>query len=86
MNGLRILLAEKWVDKVIKIVRVCNSVVKWRLILDKLTITFISAHVPQSGMVDEQKVQFYEVFLQTISMINDKDLVIIAGDLNGYLG
>lgn len=84
VGGVGILLAEKWVDKVIKVARVCERIIKMRLI-GKLTVTFISAYAPQFGLTDDQKDQFYEVLLQTISTTNDKDLVIVDGDFIGHV-
>lgn len=51
--GINILLEEKWVDKVIEIVGVCDKIIK--SLIGKLAITFISAYIPQSGLTDEHK-------------------------------
>lgn len=53
-----ILLVERWVDKVIEAIRGCDRVIKLRLITYRLTVTFISAYAPQSGLTDEKKDRF----------------------------
>lgn len=65
------LLAEKWLDKVIEVVRECDKIINMKHIIGKLTITFISAYAPQSEMTDEQKDQFCEILLQTIAITNE---------------
>ena len=55
---------------------------KLRLIMGNMTATVISVYAPQSGLTDEQKDRFYEALLQTTSVSNDSDLVIMVGDFN----
>ncbi len=86
LGGVGILLAEKWIDKVIEVVRVCDRIIKLRLVIGNTIATVISAYAPQAGLTDEQKDQFYEALLQTTSVINDSDVVITAGDFNGHVG
>ena len=53
---------------------------KLRLVIGNATATVISAYAPQSGLTDEQKDRFYESLLQTTSITNDSDHLIMAGD------
>ena len=46
-----ILLAEKWVDKVIEVVRVCDSIIKLRLVMDNTTFCVIDKH--SEGVIDK---------------------------------
>ena len=86
VGGVGILLAEKWIGKVIEVVRVCDIIIKLRLVIGDTTTTVISAYAPQSGLTEEQKDRFYEDLLQITSKTNDGDFIIMAGDFNGHVG
>eukprot|EP00106_Octopus_bimaculoides_P006251 XP_014773693.1 PREDICTED: craniofacial development protein 2-like [Octopus bimaculoides] len=86
VGSVGILVVEKWVDKVIEVVRVCDRFIKLRLIINRLRVTFISAYAPLTGLANDQKDQFDEVLLQTTSTTNDRDFVIVAGNFNGHVG
>ncbi|XP_029644345.1 uncharacterized protein LOC115218561 [Octopus sinensis] len=85
IGGMGILLAEKWVDKVIEEVKVCDRVLKLRLVLKNGIATIISAYASQAGLPNEQKDHFYDILLQVTSKTSDNDLIFMAGDFNGYL-
>ncbi|XP_029648390.1 uncharacterized protein LOC115222341 [Octopus sinensis] len=80
VGGVTILLVEKWVDKVIEVVRVCDRVLKLRLVLQNITATIISAYIPQAGLPNDQKDHFYDILLQTASKTSGNDLIFVAGD------
>lgn len=42
-----IFLAEEWVDEAIEVVRVCNRVLKLKIVLQNKIATIISAYTPQ---------------------------------------
>ena len=59
---------------------------KW---VDKVVctvITFISVYAPQANLKSEEKDSFYDALRATVAKVDDKKLVIIAGDLNGHVG
>lgn len=55
MVEVDMLLAEKWLDKVIEVVRECDKIINMKHIIGKLTITFISAYAPQAVLVNDLK-------------------------------
>lgn len=65
-------------DKVIEVVRVCDRIIKQRLILFNVTVLFISARASHVRLADIQKNYFYESFLQTVLMM--KDIFIMVGN------
>lgn len=42
-------------DKVIEIFRVYDRIIKFRVVLENITVTFISAYAPQLGLADEER-------------------------------
>lgn len=52
---MAILFAEKWSDKVIVVIKVCDRVLILRLVLQRRTIAIISVCVPLPGVLDELK-------------------------------
>ena len=49
MGGVGIAVAENWVDKVIKVVRVRDRLMMVTMVVGKVTCKIISAYVPQAG-------------------------------------
>ena len=84
--GVGIVLADKWVDKVVRVDRVSDRIITLELLIGKTVTTFISVYAPQSGRSEEEKDSFYDALRATVAKIADKKLVIIAGDLNGHVG
>ncbi|XP_029647133.1 craniofacial development protein 2-like [Octopus sinensis] len=85
-EGLGILLAEKWVNKVTKVDGVCDRVHKLRLVLQSCTATIISAYAPHPGLLNKQKDPFYDILLQATSKMNYSDLIFVVGDFNRHVG
>ncbi|XP_036357558.1 uncharacterized protein LOC115209517 [Octopus sinensis] len=85
IGGVSILLAEKWVDKVVEIVRMCNRVRNLRLVLQYGIATIISAYAPPAGLLNEQKDHFYDILLQVSSKTSDNGLIFVAEDFNGHV-
>ncbi|XP_052821790.1 craniofacial development protein 2-like [Octopus bimaculoides] len=86
VGGVSILLAEKWVDKVIEVVSVCDRILKIILVPQHGLATIISAYASQLGLPDGLKDRFYDTLLQTTSLTNDRDILFVAGDFNGHVG
>ena len=84
--GVGIVLADKWVDKVVRVDRVSDRIITLELLIGKTVTTFISVYAPHSGRSEEEKDSFYDALRATVAKIADKKLVIIAGDLNGHVG
>lgn len=52
VDSVGILLDEKWVYMVPKVVRVCDRILKFILVLQSGTVTIILAHILQLGLLD----------------------------------
>lgn len=83
MGGVGMLLTEKWI-KVTKVVSVCDRdrIINFRLVLENMMVTFISACATEVGLADEPKTRFYKACLEITLMVNDGALIIVAGDFN----
>ena len=56
-----------------------------KLQVDRRTVVVVSAYTPQQGLDNGEKDPFYESVIQLIESINEKDMVIIGGDLKGQV-
>ena len=84
-NGVGILLAEKWIDKVTDINRVNDRIMIIKLIVGKSVVSVVSAYAPQCGLDDNYKDIFYDELLAVVSKLGEKEIVLVAGDLNGHV-
>ena len=86
IGGVGIAIAERWVDKVVRVDRVSDRIIALELLIGKTVTTFISVYAPQVGLEDDEKDSFYDALRATVAKVDDKKIVIIAGDLNGHVG
>ena len=84
-GGVGIFLAQKWVEKVIEVKRVSDRLMMIKLLVDKRTVAIMSTCAPQQGLGNDEKERFYESLIQLVAKINENDMVIIWGDLNGHV-
>jgi exonuclease III len=85
-SGVGVLLAEKWIDKVIHLNRVNDRLMLIKILIGKQVLTVVSAYAPQQALSDEAKGSFYADLVLHTSKINDKEILILGGDLNGHVG
>ena len=78
--GVGIAIAVKWVDKVVRVDRVSDRIIALELLIGKTVTTFISVYAPQANREPIEKDSFYDALRATVAKVDDKKLVIIAGD------
>lgn len=76
-----ILLAEKWVDMVIGIVRIYDRIIKLRTTLSGVTVSIIFAYAPHTRLADTQK----DCLNILTSKTKDDNILILAGDFIGHV-
>ncbi|MBJ5695526.1 hypothetical protein JGG83_23020, partial [Salmonella enterica subsp. enterica serovar Derby] len=81
-----ILIAEKWSDKVVEVKRVNEHLVTVKMVIGMKLVNMVLAHAPQSGRSDDEKDEFWDKLIAMVSGIPDREMVVIAGDLNGHVG
>ena len=86
LAGVGVLIAEKWVDKVLSVVRCDNRSMQIRLLVGKLILNIWSAYAPQTGLAEELKDLFFSKLLSNVVQVPDSETLVIAGDLNGHVG
>ena len=80
------MLAEKWIDKVIHVNRVNDRIMLLKILIGKEVLSVISAYAPQQGLSNEVKERFYADLVLLTSKIDEKEIIILGGDLNGHVG
>ena len=79
VGGVAIAVAEKWVEKVIEMVRVYDRLMMVVMVVGKEICKFISAYAPQVGCEKEHKEEFYDKLSETISKVKDKEFLFVGG-------
>ena len=85
-GGVGILVADRWIEKVIDVNRVNDRIMLVKLLLGKVTVVIVSVYAPQQGLPDGEKDRFYEELLLTLSAIGSNEIIMLCGDLNGHVG
>ena len=84
-GGVAILIAEKWIDKVISITRIDSRLISIRILNGK-NINIFSIYAPQTGRSQEEKDKFYDKLLGNLTAVPDNEFLLVCGDFNGHVG
>ena len=57
-----------------------------KLHTDKRTVAVVSGYSPQQDLTNDEKGRFYENIIQLIASVNEENMDILGGDLNGHIG
>ena len=76
--GVRILLAEKWWEKVFEVIRVSDRIILIRMVVG--SVVFVSVYAPQANLSESVKDQFYYALQSTIARVSSLEQLIISGD------
>jgi hypothetical protein len=85
-SGVGILLAERWVDKVVEVKYESERLIMVRIIVEEKVINIVSAYAPQPGRQMSEKEEFWFRMTQLLSGIKDDENIFVGGDLNGHVG
>ena len=86
IGGVGILLAEKWIDKVLRVDRFSDRIMLLRLIIGSVIFSFFSLYAPQVGRPEAQKVSFYDQLQAATLTIPSAEMTFHLGDWNGHVG
>ena len=53
--GVGIFLAEKWIDKVIEVARICDRIISIKCLIVVNILTVFSVYAPQYGLSEDTK-------------------------------
>ena len=85
-GGVGVMLAEKWIQKVIHVNRVNDRLMLLKVLVGKRVVTIISTYAPQQGLSDDAKEKFYADLILHTSKVDEKEVIILGGDMNGHVG
>ena len=63
------LIAERWIDSVVDVVRVNERIGYVKLVIGKQIVNIVSAYAPQVGLSAEEKDNFWDSFIIALSGI-----------------
>ena len=85
-GGVGVMLAEKWIQKVIHVNRVNDSLMLLKVLVGKRVVTIISTYAPQQGLSDDANEKLYADLILHTSKVDEKEVIILGGDMNGHVG
>ena len=86
LAGVGVLVAERWIDKVIEVRRVSERVMVLRVVVGKTVVNLVSMYAPQAGRGIEEKEEFYASMCVVLAGIDPREELIVGGDMNGHTG
>lgn len=85
-GGVGVLVKEKWVENVMNVLRVNDRIMVLKLIFGKQIVSIVSTYAPQVGLEDAIKDEFWDDLIRVVGGVDDREMVILGGDLNGHVG
>ena len=86
LAGVGMLVEKRWVDNVMEVKRVSERILTIRVRVGMKILNLVSVYAPQVGRARAEKEEFYERLFEVVSAINDKESLLLCGDLNGHVG
>jgi len=86
LDGVRIFVAEKWMDCVVSVERHSKRVLIFRMVLDNSLLNVLTVNTPHSGKPEEEKGSFWNEVFHLVSCIPQNEMVVLARDMNGHVG
>jgi hypothetical protein len=85
-NGVCIVLDRSLKDRVVDIKRQGDRIILVKFLVGDLVFNVISAYVPQIGLNESVKMQFWEELDASVSSVPIYEKLFIGGNLNGHVG
>ena len=86
LAGVGILVAEKWIEKVIEVKRISERIMVLRVTVGKSVLNIVSVYAPQVGRSTVEKEEFYGVLGKVLSETSTIESIFVCGDMNGHVG
>ena len=84
--GVGIMIAEKWIDKVVEVKRISARLMMLRITVGDKIVNVVSAYAPQVGRSYSEKEEFWDSMMDLVTGVGDEESIFIGGDLNGHVG
>ncbi|VDP35009.1 unnamed protein product [Heligmosomoides polygyrus] len=85
-SGVGIIVSERFRDSIVSVERFDDRLMKIVVAAKERLYHFFSAYAPQTGCSDQAKEEFWSLLDEKTAEIPSKDVIIVAGDLNGHVG
>ena len=85
-DGIGMFVAQKWVDRVVKVERHSETVLILKMVSDNSLLNVLMVYAPHSGKPEEEKDNFSNEVFDVVSCIPQNEIVVLAGDMNGHVG
>ena len=85
-GGVGILVAEKWVEKIISVDRTSSQQMSLRPLIGREILYIISSYAPQLGLSQSEKDTFFFNPLSCILIVPTEEILLVCGDLNSHAG
>ena len=86
IHGVGMLVADRWIEKVLEVRRVSERVMVVRVIVGRTVLNLISVYAPHTGYSRMEKEDFLAMLGEVVSGIDSSERLLICGDLNGHVG
>ena len=86
MGGVRVLLAEKWVETIFDVKRVSDRIMLIQLVTEKIIVTVLSVYALQAALDDSVKDLLYENLQWTLTKVSAFEILFVCGDFSGHIG
>src|SRR6267154_2805533 len=86
LAGVRVLVAEKWVENVIEVKKLSERIMLIRVSIGVNILNVISGYAPQVGREIVEKEEFWLALSKIVDEIGQEEFVVIDGDMNGHVG
>ncbi|VDO84939.1 unnamed protein product [Heligmosomoides polygyrus] len=85
-SGVGVIVSERFRDSIVSVERFDDGLTKIVVAGKERLYHFFSAYAPQSGCFDQAKDEFWSLLDEKTAEVPSKDVIIVAGDLNGHVG
>ncbi|VDO82509.1 unnamed protein product [Heligmosomoides polygyrus] len=85
-GGVGMIVSERFRNAIVSVKRFDYRLMKIIVAAKEGLYHFFSAHAPQSGCYDQGKEEFWSLLDEKTAAVPPKDVIIVAGDLNGHVG
>jgi len=84
--GVGILVAKRWIERVISVNRVSERLLVLRVRVGKSILNLVTVYAPQVGRTMEEKEKFMVLLGKTVSAVDAVQQLVVCGDMNGHVG
>ncbi|VDP30874.1 unnamed protein product [Heligmosomoides polygyrus] len=85
-SGVGVIVSERFRNSIVSVERFDDRLMKIVVAAKERLYHFLSAYAPQSGCSDQAMDEFWNLLDEKTAEVPSKDVIIVAGDLNGHVG